>query len=59
MKIAGKGNDASAEAELFEVFGVMKDHNAKKEVIFVGFFCLESRTYFVNKNQFKRESINP
>jgi hypothetical protein len=35
-KLPEKGNDASAEAELFEVFGVQKDHDAKpREVIFV------------------------
>jgi hypothetical protein len=28
------GDDASAEAELFEVFGVQKDHDAKPRRLF-------------------------
>jgi hypothetical protein len=46
MKIAGKRNDASAEVELFEVFGVLKDHDAKPRRLFslIQFFCPEPRT---------------
>jgi hypothetical protein len=51
MKIAGKRNDASSQAELFEDFDVQKDHDAKPRSYFRDSALLSGASYKLREDR--------